>query len=89
MHKTEVGWTREDESGDKFDVFARRVGREWQFFARQRRYEQWERIPQPSLEDWRKLLDGVRRRAGRQLLRPEEVGRVEEMIRRQYPEATF
>ncbi len=87
MHKTEIGWTRQDELGEKTDVFARRVGPEWQFFARQRRYDQWARIPQPSLEDWRELLDGVRRRAGRQLMRPEEPGRVEMMIRQQYPDA--
>ena len=89
MHKTEVGWTRQDEEGQKIDVFARRVGREWQFFARQRRYDQWERIPQPSLDDWMELLDGVRRRVNRQLLRPEEEGHVEGLIRQQYPEAEF
>lgn len=89
MHKTEIGWTRHDEQGEKLDVFARRVGGEWQFFTRSRRYEQWERIVSPPLEDWLELLDGVRRRVGRQTLRPEETGRVEAMIRQRYPEAKF
>lgn len=87
MHKTEIGWARLDDLGGKVDVFARRVGREWQFFARSRRYEQWQRLREPPIEDWLELLDAVKRRVGRQLLRPEEIRHVVGLIRRSHPEA--
>jgi hypothetical protein len=41
------------------------------------------------LEDWLELLDSVRRRAARRLLRPEEPGRVEKRIRELFPDAEF
>ena len=89
MHKTEIGWTRRDDLGERLDVYTRRIGHEWQFFFRRRRYEQWQRILEPCLDDWLKLLDGVKRRVGRQLLRPEEIRRVEALIRQNHPEAEF
>ena len=41
----------------------------------------------PPLEDWLELLDAIRRRAARRLLRPEEVERVSKRIRELFPEA--
>jgi hypothetical protein len=85
-HKAEIGWTRRDEEGEQWDVFARRVGAQWLFFIRQRRYEQWQSLDHPPLEDWQKLLDAVRRRVQRRRLRPEEIARVEQMIRERFPD---
>ena len=45
-------------------------------------------IPEdPPLEDWLALLDSVRRRINRRLLRPEEEARVMKRIRERYPES--
>jgi hypothetical protein len=44
-------------------------------------------VENPPLEDWLDLLDGVRRRLGRGLLRAEEVVRVERSIRERFPNA--
>ena len=63
------------------------MGDRWKFFLRSRRFDQWQAVPNPILEDWLLLLDGVRRRAARRLQRPEEVQRVEKAIRERFPEA--
>jgi hypothetical protein len=41
---------------------------------------------QPVFEDWQELLDGVRRRIQRRLLRPEEEARVMKLIHERFPE---
>jgi hypothetical protein len=87
MHKAEIGWTRRNDEGEKLEVFARRVGSEWFFFNRLRRFDQWQKVPHPPLEDWLELLDAVKRRAARRLLRPEEPQRIRQKIREQFPEA--
>jgi hypothetical protein len=87
MAKAEISWRRVTEDGTRLDVYAQRVGREWRFFARQRRYDQWQLIPEPPLEDWLELLDSVRRRIQRRLQRPEEEDRIKQAIRERYPEA--
>jgi len=87
MPKAEIGWTRLDDDGEKLDVYAQRVGGEWRFHSRSRRYEQWQAMPKPPLEDWMALLDAVRRRVSRRRLRPEEVSRVEKSIRERFPDA--
>ena len=89
MPKAEIGWTRRDEEGVKLDVYAQRVGGEWRFFRRYRRYDQWQALPAPPLEDCLELLDAVRRLVNRRRLRPEEVDRVEKTIRERFPEADF
>ena len=87
MAKAEISWKRTTAEGIRLQVYARHVGREWRFFARERRYDQWEAIADPPLEDWLELLDAVERRISRRLLRPEEEGRVKQFIRERYPEA--
>jgi hypothetical protein len=87
MPKAEIGWTRSDESGQRMDVYAQRVGGEWKFFKRVKRYEIWEPVAEPPLEDWQELLDAVRRRAQRRRSPPEEIQRVEQCIRQRFPEA--
>jgi hypothetical protein len=67
-------------------VYAQHVGRDWLFFARQKRYDRWQPIPEPPLEDWLKLLDAVRRLINRRRIRPEEEDRVKTSIRQRFPE---
>jgi hypothetical protein len=87
MAKAEVSWKRVTDEGERLQVYARHVGGDWRFFVRQRRYDQWEAVPNPPLEDWLELLDAVRRRINRRLLRPEEDARVKKSIRERFPEA--
>jgi hypothetical protein len=86
MAKAEISWKRIDEEGVRLQVYARHVGRDWRFFARAQRFDQWETIPEPPLEDWLELLDAVQRRINRRLLRPEEEARVKKSIRERFPE---
>jgi len=87
MAKAEVSWKRTTAEGIRLQVYAQHVGRDWRFFARERRYDQWQAIPEPPLEDWLELLDSVQRRINRRLLRPEEEDRVKRSIRQRFPEA--
>ena len=87
MAKAEISWKRTTEDGVPLQVYAQHVGREWKFFARERRFDQWQNIEDPPLEDLMELLDAVRRRINRRLLRPEEEARVVKRIRERYPEA--
>ncbi|HOX04075.1 MAG TPA: hypothetical protein P5555_06175 [Candidatus Paceibacterota bacterium] len=89
MPKAEISWKREAPDGVRWQVYAQHVGNRWLFYRRERRYDQWQSLPDPPLEDWIELLDAVRRRIARRLLRPEEEGRVIGSIRTQYPEATL
>jgi hypothetical protein len=87
MAKAEISWRRVTEDGDKLQVYAQHVGREWIFYSRGKRYDQWQEIPDPPLEDWLELLDSVRRRINRRLLRPEEEARVLKSIRERFPDS--
>ena len=87
MSKSAITWKRLSPEGDKVEVEARRAGDHWRFATRARRFEQWQAVASPPLEDWLTLLDAIRRRIDRGLLRPEEVGRVEEVIRERFPDA--
>ena len=87
MAKAEISWVRTSNEGEKFQVYAHHVGDRWRFYIRQRRFDQWQFVEEPPLEDWLELLDGVRRRVQRRLVRPEEVQRIEKAIRERFPEA--
>jgi hypothetical protein len=87
MAKAEISWKRETADGVPLQVYVQHVGRDWRFFARERRYDQWQAIEEPPLEDWLELLDAVRRRINRRRLRPEEEARVMKSIRERFPEA--
>ena len=89
MAKAEISWRRTTQEGVRLQVYVRNVGRDWRFFVRQQRYDQWEAEEAPPLEDWLALLDAVRRRIQRRLLRPEEEGRVAKTIRERFPDAEF
>lgn len=89
MAKGEICWIRTNDEGEKFQVYAHRIGDQWTFYIRRRRFDEWEENKQPPLEDWMELLDAVKRRVPRRLVRPEEVQRVEKRIRELFPEAEF
>ena len=87
MAKAEISWRRVTAEGVKLQVYVQHVGREWLFFAREKRYDQWQAVHEPPLEDWLELLDAVQRRINRRLLRPEEEARVKKSIRERFPDA--
>lgn len=87
--KAEIGWTRRDEDGAKWDVYTRRVGRDWKFFQRQRRYDEWQPVEEPLLEDWLELLDALRRLIVRRRYQPDDEEQLLRMIRERFPEAKF
>jgi hypothetical protein len=87
MAKAEISWKRLDDAGEKIMVYAQHVGNQWKFFRRSARYDVWQAVPEPPLEDWLELLDSVQRRINRRLLRPEEEGRVKKTINEKFPEA--
>jgi len=89
MGRGEISWKGQTAEGVKREVYARRTGSEWKFFVRQRRYDQWQPVSDPLLEDWLELLDGVQRRIARRLLRPEEEPRLRKLISERFPDAEF
>jgi len=89
MAKAEISWRRVSEEGVHLQVYAQHVSREWRFFIREKRFDQWRSVENPVLEDWLELLDSVKRRINRRLLRPEEEDRVKKEIRERFPDAQF
>ena len=88
-YKAEIRWKGRTAEGVKREVFAHHVGHEWRFFVREKRYDRWEPLSRPPLADWLALLDAVRRRIARRLLRPEEEGRLQRTIHEHHPDAAF
>jgi hypothetical protein len=87
MPKAEISWKRVTSTGVKLQVYARRVSRDWRFFAREKRFDQWQAVPEPPLEDWLELLDAVQRLVNRRRLQPDDEERVRRRIRERFPEA--
>lgn len=87
MARTEVNWNRETPEGEKVQAYAHLVGKRWIFHIRGGRFDDWKENPDPPLEDWLELLDGVRRRIGRRLARPEDETLVVSEIRKLFPKA--
>ena len=85
MGKAEIGWKGKTEEGIKREVYARHVGDRWLFFVREQRYDQWEALQEPPLPDWLELLDAVKRRIARRLVRPEEEARLKKVIGERFP----
>ena len=75
------------DAGVKLQVNAQRVSREWRFFQREKRFDQWQPVPEPPLEDWLELLDAVQRLITRRRLQPEHEERLRRRIRERFPEA--
>ncbi len=86
MGKQEVGWKLRLADGTKREVLARRVGGEWFFLERSRRYEKWQDVSEPSREDWERLLDALRRRYMRQGFTDRDVHDVERAIAERFPD---
>ncbi|HTI97749.1 MAG TPA: hypothetical protein VL527_02510 [Dongiaceae bacterium] len=89
MAKAEVSWKRVTEEGEKIQVYAQRVSKDWRFFARAKRFDQWQPVPEPPLEDWLLLLDAVQRMITRRRLQPDDEERLRRRIRERFPEAEF
>jgi len=87
MPKAEISWKRVTDEGDKLQVNAQRVGGEWRFFQRGKRYDQWQSVAAPPLEDWLALLDAVQRLITRRRLHPVHEELVRRRIRERFPEA--
>jgi hypothetical protein len=85
--KAEISWKRVTADGVKLQVNAQRVSREWKFSQRAKRYDQWQPIAEPPLEDWLELLDAVQRLITRRRLQPEHEERVRQRIRERFPDA--
>jgi hypothetical protein len=87
MPKAEISWKRTTPDGVKLQVYARHVGREWLFFHRGKRYDQWQPVAEPPLEDWLELLDAVQRLVNRRRHQPADEERLRRRIRERFPEA--
>jgi hypothetical protein len=87
MPKAEISWKRVTEAGDKLQVYAQHIGREWKFFQREKRFDVWRPVKQPPLEDWLELLDAVQRLITRRRYQPDDEVLLRRMIRERFPEA--
>lgn len=87
MAKAEISWKRVTEDGVKLQVYAQHVGREWIFYQREKRFDQWRKVPEPPLEDWMELLDAVQRLITRRRLQPVDEEHLRRRIRERFPES--
>jgi hypothetical protein len=85
MPKAEISWRRVTEDGEKLQVYAQHIGREWHFFQRQKRFDEWVEIAKPPLEDWLELLDAVRRLINRRRYQPIDEEHLTRRIREHFP----
>lgn len=86
MAKAEISWKRTDEFGMKVQVYAHHVGDRWLFYSRQKCFHEWHTVERPPLEDWLELLDAVKRRIPRRLVRPEEAASILKSIHELFPD---
>ena len=87
MAKGEVSWKGMFEDGRKRQVYAKKVGNDWRFYEREKRYDEWDPLPKPPFDDWMQLMDGVDRRVSRRLLQPQDAQKLRQKIKELYPEA--
>lgn len=86
MPKAEISWKRTTPEGETIQCYAQHVGKEWVFYARGKRFDRWEPVGRPPLEDWLALLDSVQRRVNRRLLQPVTEDRLRSVILERFPE---
>ncbi len=86
MAKAEISWRRVTEDGTRLQVYAQRVSREWIFYAREKRFDQWQPVAEPPLEDWLALLDALRRLVPRRRYHPDDEEHLRQRIRERFPE---
>jgi hypothetical protein len=89
MPKAEISWKRVTDDGVKLQVYVQHVGRDWKFFHREKRFEVWQPVKDPPLEDWMALLDAMQRLITRRRYQPDDEVRLRKQIRDRYPEAEF
>lgn len=89
MPKAEISWKRITDDGEKLQVYAQHVGRDWKFFHRQKRFDVWQPVKEPPLEDWLALLDAVERMVVRRRYQPDDEERLRRAIRERFPEAAI
>ena len=87
MAKGEISWKGSFEDGRKRQAYAKKIGRNWRFFDREKRYDNWEPVLKPDFDDWIELLDGVDRRVHRRLLQPQDADRLRQKIKELFPGA--
>ena len=85
MAKGEISWKGSFEDGRKRQAYAKKIGRNWRFFDREKRYDNWEPVLKPEFDDWMELLDGVDRRVHRRLLQPQDADRLRQKIKELFP----
>lgn len=87
MAKAEISWKRKTPEGESLQCYAHHFGNRWLFYSRPKRFDQWQLIENPPLEDWLELLDSVRRRINRRLQKPEEEIKLLKTIAEKFPDA--
>lgn len=87
MAKAEIGWERKLEDGTTRQVYVHHTGGQYRFFAREKRFDEWEAVKEAPVEDWLALLDCVRRRIQRRKMMPVDEKRVLNCIRDRFPDA--
>jgi hypothetical protein len=87
MPKAEISWKRTTEDGEKLQVYVQHIGRNWKFFQRGRRFDQWLPVKEPPLEDWLELLDAMQRLVNRRRYQPADETLLRSQIRERFPEA--
>ena len=85
--KAEISWKRLTEDGEKIQVNAQRVSREWKFSQRAKRFDTWQPVENPPLEDWLELLDAVQRLITRRRYQPDDEEFLRRQIRERFPDA--
>ena len=85
MAKAEIGFERTLGDGTRRDVYVAHNGGQYRFFARAKRFDQWEPVKEPPIGDWIEFLDCVRRRIARRKLMPDEEARVIKAIHEHFP----
>lgn len=86
MAKAEISWKRVTDDGVKLQVYAQHVGREWKFFHREKRFDQWREV-EPPLEDWLELLEAMQRLIVRRRYQPDDEEDLRKKILDRFPEA--
>lgn len=87
MPKAEISWKRVTEEGIKLQVYAHHVGRDWKFYHREKRFDPWQQVSEPPLEDWMELLDAMQRLVVRRRYQPDDEADIRQKIRDRFPEA--
>jgi len=86
-NKAQIGFERKLEDGTKREVSVNHTGGNYRFYAREKRFDEWEFVKIPPMEDWLMLLDAVRRRVTRRKLMPDDEERLVRTIKERFPEA--